>query len=278
MKKPNLFRYDNYRHFLRDWFAWMKEVKPGFSHRAFSHWAGFHSPNQLLLVIQGKRNIALPSLGRYFKTLKLNKTESRYFEALVKFNQADDMTAKKGYFHELSTYWLRKGSFLEPRQYDYLSHWHYTAIREMVSLKDFVENGTWIAKKLGSLITPGQAKEAVAGLLGLGLLKRNPNGRLAQTAQYVTTGDEVASVAAHLYHEQMMVLALESLKKVPSSERNITALTFTMRKEDYGAVVDEINACRKRIVAALQNREAPAHGGDDALYQLNLHLFPVTKG
>ncbi len=274
MKKPNLFTYEDYRLFLKDWFAWMKETKPGYSYRLFSRIAGFKSPNQLLLVIQNQRNIALASINKYFQALKLKHSEQKYFECLVKFNQAENMSAKKAYFEDLSTHWVKRESFLENEQLQYLSNWYYAAVREMVNLKDFKENGAWISKKLGGLITPTQAQRTIEELLALKLIERDSNQRLVQTNNYVTTGDEIQSVAAFLYHEQMIKLALEALKE-KSSTRNTTALTFTMTQKDYNSVVDKINNFRKEIVGLIQNREI--QNQDEALYQLNIHLFPITK-
>lgn len=276
MQRPSLFNYEDYRKFLADWFLWMKETKGGFSHRAFSRWAGFKSPNQLLLVIEGKRNIPLSSINKYLRVLKLKAGEKRYFELLVKFNQCKDMREKTEYFHELSAYWLKKGTVLEEDQYEYLSHWYYTAIREMVTLKDFRENGQWISKKLDGLITSEQAQQAVGVLLKLGLLKRGKNRKLIQASHYITTGNEVDSVGAYLFHEQMIRLALASLREKSSDERNLTSLTFTLRKTDYEMIVSETNAYRKRLIAALGNRDDV--NSDEELYQLNIHLFPIRRG
>ena len=276
MEKPALFTYEDYRKFLKDWYDWMKATKPGFSYRAFSRWVGFKSPNQLLLVIQGQRNITLDTLGKYFEVLKLKQTERKYFETLIKFNQAGDMPTKTQYFKEISLYWLKKGTVLEPEQLKYLSNWYTTAIREMVNLKGFQPTGAWIVKKLGGIVTPAQARKAIEILIELGLVTRGTDKKLKQTSAYVTTGNEVNSVSAFLYHEQMIRLAMEALKEKDSSERNLTALTFTIREEDYDSLVGEINEFRKKIIAMLQNRNALTE--DSELYQLNVHLFPIRKG
>lgn len=276
MTQPNIFKYDNYRLFLKDWFCWQKAERPTYSYRFFSKMAGFKSPNQLLLVIQGKRNIALKSLDRFFTALKLKKSEKRYFEILVKFNQTKDMAQKKEYLNQMSAHWLKKRSFLEDKQYRFMTNWYFSAIRELTALKNFQENHSWIAKQLGSLITPTQARQSIALLLDLKILTRDNTGRLKPTNEYITTGNEVSSVAAYLYHMQMIKLAMQSLSDVPASKRNITALTFTMRKKDYEMVVDEIIEFRKRLVSILQNRDST--GDDEMLYQLNLHLFPLNKG
>jgi len=274
MKKPNIFKYENFRQYLKDWFKWMKTQKPSFSYRAFSRWADFKAPNHLTLVIKGDRNISQFSIGKYFKILRFNEKEKKYFEILVKFNQTKDMSAKRHYFNELSRYWLKPGHFIKKQQYEYLSKWYYTVIKEMVTLKDFREDCKWIAKKLDNLITPGEVKRALETLITLDLLMRDEDGKLVQVENYITTGSEVEAVSAYIYHEQMMKLANKSLKTIPDNQRNITAVTFTMNRNDYDSVLNKIEECRKEIISILQNREEKDE--DTHVYQLNLHLFPIT--
>ncbi|PIU58118.1 MAG: hypothetical protein COS89_02045 [Deltaproteobacteria bacterium CG07_land_8_20_14_0_80_38_7] len=274
-KKPNIFQYDNYRKYLRDWFIWMKKTNPVFSYRAFSQWAGFKSPNQLLLVMDGKRNISISTLNKYLAVLKLKDNEAVYFELLVKFNQAKDMPTRTRCFQQLSPYWLKRGTVLGKEQYDYLSGWFYTAIREMVNLNNFKEDGRWISKRLKGMINPIQARRAIEILLKLNLLKRDENDKLVQTSSYLTTGNETEAVAAYIFHEHMLHLAMESLKKKPSSERNISSLTFTIRKKDYESIVSKINEFRKEVVSLLENRAVKEE--DDSLYELSLHLFPIGE-
>ncbi|MFH1873853.1 MAG: TIGR02147 family protein [Pseudomonadota bacterium] len=273
--KPNIFKYDNYRTYLRDWFNWMKATKHKYSYRLFSKEAGFKSPNQLMLVMNGQRNVTMDTLQIFCETLGLAENESKYFELLVKFNQAKDMPSKTRFFKELSVYWMRSENILKKEQYRYLSNWFYTAIREMVVLKDFQEDGNWIAKKLDNLISPAQAEKAIQALLDLKLLKRTKNGKLVQTSIYTTTGDEVRDVAAYIFHEQMIKMAAESLKQKDADYRNISSLTFTIRPDDYNSLVEKINLFRKEIVNFLNSRNTLNE--DKNLYQFSLHLFPIGE-
>src|SRR3989338_9919808 len=88
IKKPNIFEYDNYRSFLKDLYALLKQEKSAFSFRFFSRQAGFRSPNFLKLVMEGKRNLSPESIEKFAKGLKLNKNEADFFRRLVLLNQA----------------------------------------------------------------------------------------------------------------------------------------------------------------------------------------------
>ncbi|MBU1917519.1 DUF4423 domain-containing protein, partial [bacterium] len=86
--------------------------------------------------------------------------------------------------------------------------------------------------------------------------------------------NETQEVAAFLYHEQMSQITLEALKSKDTSRRNITALTFSVRKEDYDSIVGELNKLRKRIINFVQHRLVQDE--DDMLYQLNLQFVPLS--
>lgn len=273
--RPNLFDFDNYQLYLKEWFAWQKFSTKNYSYREFSTATGFKSPNQLLLIIQGKRNITRATLPKICRTLNLGHSEKKYFSELVRFNQASDMPEKKRRLKKISSHFLNRDIFLKKDQYHYLTNWFYTAIRELVTLKDFIEDGEWIAKKLGHRVSPRQALKAIAELLKLNLLARNPQGKLVQTSHYVSTGSEVQNVAAFLYHDQMINIAKESLASLSEKKRNVSALSFTLREKDYEMVVTEINAFRKHMITLLTTRDKLDE--DDDLFQLNVHLFPLTR-
>ncbi|MFH1874759.1 MAG: TIGR02147 family protein [Pseudomonadota bacterium] len=275
LTKPHIFEFDDYRKYLKTWYEWKKQDDPKFSHRVFCAQAEFKSPNHLLLLIQGKRNISLKTIIKYISALQLKDSEAQCLETLIKFNHATDMPTKARHLKELSAYWGKKGTFLSKEQYRCLANWYYTAILELVNLEDFRENETWIVRKLKNLITPVQARKAINTLLALQLLKRNIKGKLIRTQSYLTTGSETNSVMAFLFHEQMIKLGLEALKETSSAYRNISSLTFTVRKEDYDLVVNEINDFRYKLCSLLENRKIKNQ--DKYLYQFNLHLFPIGE-
>lgn len=275
MIAPDISTYDDYRKFLKDWFESRQQADPSFTYREFSRQAGFKSPNQLWLVIRGKRNVTPEALPQYLSVLNLKHADRKLFQALVLFNQTGDIDEKQKRWKEICDLKKRRGQSLEAEQYKYLTNWYYAAVCEMVNLKDFEEDGAWIAKRLGGLITAHQAEEALRVLFELKLVTRDGCGKLKQSAGYVTTGDEAQSVAAALYHEQMTRLILGAIREQPPNVRNVTGLTFTMRREDYDQVVAAMNDFRKRIAAFVTSRLV--QGEDETLYQFGMNLIPLTE-
>jgi len=57
-----LYRYEDYRLYLKGYFALQKKVENGFSHRAFAKLAGFSSSSFCLHVMDGRKNLSAESI------------------------------------------------------------------------------------------------------------------------------------------------------------------------------------------------------------------------
>lgn len=271
---PDIFTYLSYRGWLRDYYEAAKENIPAFSYRYFSRKAGYSSPNFLKLVMEDKRNLTADSVARFCKALKLSPAEARFFEALVDLDQAQNAQEKNEAFERVaSSRRFRYARRMDRGFFDYLSHWYYPAIREMAARSDFQEDPSWIAAQLVPPIKPAQAREALDLLLELGLLERDGAGRIVRGNASITTGHEVQSLAIGNYHRQMLERAADSIELVPSTKRDISALTVCISPE----AVPEF---KKRIH---EFRETLLHLGDQdqdprSVYQINIQFFPLSGG
>jgi len=274
MQRPELLEYMNYREYLKDWYLWMKDTRQGFSYRTFSRWAGFKSPNQLQLIIKGKRNITPETINLFVRILKLNRRQRTYFELLVNLNQATSAESKAGYLMELTGYFKKYKDNLRHSQLEYLMRWYYPVIRELMTTQGFRPERHYIAKRVGHGITPRNVDEAIEKLVQLGLVKKDKGGSLVQTDAVVTTGPETDAAASYFYHWQMMHLAVAALNEQLPHERNFSGITLACREEDVPEIAQMLTDCRRQILTYLENRKKTK---DDDVYQLNVQLFRVTK-
>jgi uncharacterized protein (TIGR02147 family) len=274
MQQPELFEYNDYRAFLGDWYLWMKETRQGFSYRTFSRWAGFKSPNQLQLIIQGKRNITPSTINTFIRILKLKRRERTYFELLVNLCQATTSEAKAEFLLEISRLFKRYRQNLKHNQFEYLMKWYYPVIRELITVRNFKAERHAIARSVGHGVTPRNVDEALEKLVDLGLIAKDGNGRLTQTDAVVSTGAETDAIASYFYHRQMIRLALAALDEQLPDERNFSGITLACRKEDVSEIAQMITDCRRQILSYLEGR-----GGvkDNDVYQFNVQLFRVTQ-
>lgn len=270
---PDLFAYLDYREYLRDAYAALKKHQRGFSYRAFSRKAGLRSPNFLKLVIDGDRNLGARSAAQFAKALELSTRESEFFRELVAFNQAATAADKNEHFERLGKHRRhRRVRKLERDMFEYLSHWYYPAIRELVTCDGFQDDPGWIAQQLRPSITQAQAQKAIDALLKLGLLVRDDAGRLSQGEPLISTGPEVRSLAIRNFHRQMIGQAVAALESIPLEEREISGVTVAISAESFQTFKQKIHALRAELLE-LSSKET----GPTRVVQFNFQAFPLAS-
>ena len=270
--KVDVFRYFDYRAFLRDAYRNLKERQPGFSYRWFARRAGMTSPNFLKLVIDGKRNLTAGSAERFATALELTSSETAFFRELVGFGQARSAAEKNRHFERIGAYHQHRAvCALQRHQFEYLSCWWYPAIRELIACDGFVEDECWIADRLVPPITPVQARQALALLLELGVVERDPDGRLRQREPMLSTGAEVRSLAVGNFHRQMMERAAAAIELCERAERDISGVTVALSAESFQRVKQMIVALRAELLAL-----SAGDGRPTRVVQVNFQLFPLA--
>ncbi len=270
--EPNLFSYTDFRVYLRDFYAWKKQILPAFSYRFFSRKAGLGSPNYLKLVMDGSRNLSHKSLTAFLRGLDLAGPKAEYFENLVLYNQAPDETERNHFFQKLVKYRIRLGlKPLEAGQLRLFSSWFPMVIREMTALQGFRKTPAWISKALKGRVSAQEAEMAFELLLELGLLKKTDRG-FESVDTHITTRDEVSSEDVKTYHRHMIRLGMESLDLESSNRRDISALTFPIRQADFPRVKERLQLLRKELLNL-----AATQGEGEMVVQVNFQLFPLAE-
>ena len=271
--EPDVLQYTNYRVYLRDYYEFKKKTVPAFSLRFFAEKAGLSSHAHLKLAIDGKRNITKNTVTKLIHGLGLENQRAAYFESLVFFNQATTDEDKKIYYAQLVKASPRsKLHKMDKAQLRIFKEWHHSVILEMVALKDFRPIPEQISKRLRGLITPAQAMESLNLLLELGLLVKTANG-YRQSNPLITTDDEVQDTVVAMYHSQMLTLSQRMLNDLPGSERDVSALTFGIKRSDFVNLKKHLQLMRKELL------DFSAKAGEaEEVVQINLQLFPLTRG
>ncbi|MDD5674472.1 MAG: TIGR02147 family protein [Chitinivibrionales bacterium] len=268
-----IFSYIDYREFLKDYYKENKEKTHFFSYRYFSNKAGIKSPVFFKLVAEGKRNLTAPMIEKFRIALKLNEKQSAFFRHLVMFNQAKTALDKQEHYailrsmaHVVNEYVLAGDA------YDYYDKWHTSVVRELLGLRDFKDDYKAMAAAVLPAIKPREAKEAVALLLKLGLIARRPDGSYRQTHAAISTGSKVLSLGVRNFNRRMTALAGQALDNVPMQARHVSGVTMGISPSCYDVLTTEINAFKERVIGIVN-----ADQGSNAVYQMNIQLFPVSK-
>ncbi len=270
---PDILQYTNYRLFLSDYYEYKKRTSSAFSLRFFAAKAGLSSHAHLKFAIDGKRNLTKGTVLKLINGLEFDEQRAAYFENLVFFNQAKSEKEKQLYYaHLLKASPHSKLRRLEEAQFRIFKEWYHTAILEMIGLKDFKSAPEWVSRRLGNLITPAQAAESFKLLAELGLIIKTASGYRKANGM-LTTDDEVRDLMVKNYHYAMLRLAADSISALSAENRDISALTFPVKRENFHTLKKHIQLMRKELLDF-----SAADGEADDIVQVNIQLFPLTRG
>jgi len=158
-------------------------------------------------------------------------------------------------------------------QFEFYAEWYHSAIRSLIDVyPSHSTDFAWIAKNVYPPITLKQVKHSIELLLGLGLIEADGKHGCRLTAKSITSGREMTSLAVQHFHRSTADLAKRAIEVLPVSKRNMSGLTLGISEETYRRICSEIEQFRSRIITLA---EADDHA--DRTYQLNVHLFPVTR-
>ena len=268
-----MYAYLDYRAFLRDHYAAKKAASRAFSYRAFSKRAGVASPNYLKLVIEGERSLSPKMAERFAHACGLDADASRYFVHLVTFNQAKSTTERAQAYDKLSGFQsYRQAHKLELAHAAYYSDWFMPAIRELAASSQFRDDPEWIADQLVPKVTPLQAERALETLIELGLLVREPGGRLVQADALVSTGPETRGLHIVAFHRAMTQRAMESIDLVPAAERDISSLTLCLGRGGLATLKTRLQRLRRELLELSALEAEP-----EQVVQVNFQLFPLSR-
>jgi len=267
----SVFKYTDYRAFLKDYYLDRKKTVRRFSYRVFCGLAGIKSPGHLMLILSGKANVSTDLAQRLCAAMDLNKRECEFFLGLVEFNQAQSHDAKKNALEKMLSLEKTPVRLVSADHYKYYETWYHSAIRALVEFMDVTDEYDRLAGMLEPPITPAQARRSVALMLKLGLITRDGNGFLRPAEAGVDTGVQGGSTAIVNYGLSTIDLARRAIRDMPAKERKFSWVTAGVSAKGYGAILDKIRKFRADVA------EIAAADSAERVYQVNIQVFPLSK-
>lgn len=267
-----IFEYDDYRIFLKDFFNAKKREKPSFSQRYFAKKVGFNAHNFCSLVIKGKRNLSIESIQKIIKGLGLFGKVGTYFENLVYLNQAKTLADKEYYFKRVKKIGNKTKFYqLHKDQFFFYEKWYYPVIRELLTLAEWKEDFSLLAKLVRPPIASLEAKEAVELLLNTGMVKKDENGIYSLSDEFVTS-EGVPEFIKKKARRDVLLKGIDTIDTIAPPEKYAAYSTITMSKGLYKEVRELLDDTREKILSLVAEDKTP-----DEVYEVVLQVFPVSK-
>ncbi len=270
---PDLYDYANFRLFLRDVFAWHRRNKnPLFLQRSIMEKLGVASTGFLSNVLAGRKNLTPAQIRRTCELLGLGESEALFFDAMVHYGQAKVGEEKSEWFDRMTRLQTVRLRPLDSEKMSLFSRPEMVFLFEWLTFSEFDGDFEKLGQRFDPPFSAKEVQSALKALQNMGLLVLDRKGVLRTCDNAITSGQDVQSQDLVRFHQRTMALARRSLSKVTQKERDLSVLTLGLSEDGFIQVKNELANFRRRLVALALQETSPSR-----LFQLNFHVFPVTR-
>jgi|GEM_PF-1719485 len=271
-KRPDLFTYQDYRAFLRDWIGYLKTQRKRFSLRKLAVEAQMGT-GYLSMVLSGKHAISAKGLAKILPHLGLNESEKTFLELLLTVAESDIHGVRMealGRIQRFRAYEQHNPQEMETFQY--LSRWYHVAIREMAGLDGVEWEPAAIQKRLKSRVPLKEVDDALKFLVDHKYIELSKDGAVNFPEKNIQCFDKIFQVALRQFHREMFRIAGETLDNTPIEQRHVLGHTVAVSKSTYVKIRDLMEQTIRNI-AELTKSDPHA----DSVYHVILAAFPLTE-
>ncbi|MCB9497197.1 MAG: TIGR02147 family protein [Fibrobacteria bacterium] len=276
-----IFHYTDYRAFLKDALQALKEKDPKISQRWIQQRLAVKTSGWLADLLAGRRKLGRPQLEAFSRLLNLSAREELYFQTLVDYVHAPTAPTRNRAFEKLASFHEVPRDLIDPDRFEYFSKWYYGAIREFLLIEPFRGDHAKLARSLRPPITPAQAKDAIAVLERLGMVKRFASGELRPSVEHVKKLPHFGPEHYYRYIRSQMELGIDAVERIPKDERDVSALTLVLSEEGFRIFRQELKELRSRMVQISESENKKfwtgVTGDSRRVYQSVLQVFPVSQ-
>jgi uncharacterized protein (TIGR02147 family) len=267
---PDIFSYYNYRTFLADTLAERKINKKKLSLRRLAT-ALELNVSTLSRIMRAQRNLTPGMVEKVVRYFRLPKRKKVYFKLLVACNQQKNPRARLELYDKLWHFRNEKLRYVPGRQEQFYSEWFYSAIRELVNIYPHPHHYRKISSMTIPRVSVPNVKKAVGLLEELGFIRRI-GSRYELAGRFISAGKEVSDDAMRRFQVSMIGLAVEAIKRVPPSERDLSTLTLSLSESAFERTRTLLEQTRTMLLSIAEADSQP-----ERVFQVNLHLFPLSK-
>lgn len=268
-KFVDIYQFTHFRKYLEEYQAARVKTDPKFTRTEICNLLGLEKSRSYFAdVLRGKK-VSPRMVAKFIEICNLDKKEAKYFETMVKVDQAKTDAIRKAAMEELLQMHPDPKCILNTDAYEYYNHWYNSALFAILDAMDVDDDLTPVQKRIFPKVTLGKLKESLDLLQRLGLARKNEEGFWKPTQESISSGPYNNAELIKQYQLQCFELSKQALMTPPKAPTIMSTLTFSISSNAYKELeeaVQEFKAKARRIIS--QDKEKA-----DGVYQLNLHMF-----
>jgi len=268
--RPEIFRYFDYRLFLKDYFEFLSKKDRKYSMRWIAQKAGLKSPQLLTMILKNERKLSTENAQLIAHALGFSEKEEEYLLILLELESASHKEKQLEILDRIR-FQFQNGLFkdLTDTGFEYIRKWFYPAIREMCAIKDLNMNANIIAEAFA--ISGEEAQEALDLLVDRGFLSLEKD-QYRRAESSIKAADYVSPLIMAQYHLQMLEQSFKAMQ-LKRDIRHFDCLTVALSSKDIEIVRDKIRQFIREI-----DMIGEQAGKRDDVFQMNIQFFSMTGG
>jgi uncharacterized protein (TIGR02147 family) len=282
--RPGLSSYTDFREYLRDFYEYKrtltkKDLRP-YSYATFAAAADIKSPNYLKLIIDGERNLSSEMTKKFARAMGMSKDEAEEFQALVDYGQATEPLERNRFLKNLADIRVRhqlKSGEIKAETWEKVPSWVVWVLYAMADQKGIAfDDVEQLSALIRRKIKTEDLRRSLDKLLEDGELVRGEDGQISRGRELMSGSESVPVALVRKLQAELIYLGLESLFQDAAQEREFGAMTASLTEAEFEQLKFELRQFRKRWTKDIYVARKTTKG--DRVFQLNIQLFPVTKG
>ncbi|HVK60581.1 MAG TPA: TIGR02147 family protein [Bdellovibrionales bacterium] len=282
LQPPSLGEYTDFRLYLKDVYEFRRSTESTglrpYSYSTFSAAADIRSPNYLKLIIEGRRNISEDMITKFARALRLNRTDTEEFRALVRYGQANEPMDRNQFLKELSD--LRsKRAFdageINRASWEKVPDWIGWVLFAMSEQSNASFDPASLQRLFRAKASVEDIRASLQKLIESGDLARNEQtGEIYKARDLVESPQDLPVALIRKLQAELIYLGIESLFRDSPKDREFGAMTMALTEEEFQQTRFELRQLRKRLQKDISVKRKSSKA--DRVYQMNIQLFPLT--
>lgn len=262
-----IYEHNDYRTWLRLELQKRATDNRLFSGNAFAKKIGV-SQSYFSLVLGSKRPLTEKAAFIISDKLSLSKNESDYLQLLIKKEKTKDAVVQK-YIHLEINKFKKANQFddLNLEKFKVISDWHYSALLELLTIKNISHAPKYLAKRLS--METSDIAESLDRLVKLELIKKVKAKYVRNDKGNLGTPTEFASIGLKNFHKQILQKASKAVDEQAVTNRVFSGITMAIDPDKLPEAKKMIENFKQELSALLETESK------SKVYQLSLQLFQL---
>lgn len=233
---------------------------------------GYKSPSSLSMIAKGDRLPSKKILEQLFSYWKTSIEEQKSITALVRIESK--LSKGKKVLADLSD--IKKNnsriefSRIPFEKLELIKDWYHFVIFDLIAVPTFTDHSIEnFHRSLNKKATAAQIKKALQNLEKLKFIEKI-NSKYKRLTDTISTPEGIPSEALRTHHRGMIHRGLDSIDEQTVENRQLSGLTFQIKKDQVPNIKKEI----QNFFSGIYEKYNDVVG--EEIYQMNLQLFSHT--